>query len=172
MHTSSGICRRHTSADRRAPDRERRLPISNGRKTGVLFGLFTLCFALAVGCASIGPRAAPTIAAPPDAPLRARLAWDGSYSADIQPIFSQYCVQCHGPDNPANALRLDSYEGVLKGTQFGPVVVPGSPSSSTLVAVIQGTAAPEIRMPHQGRQLSPARIQNITLWIEAGAKKD
>ncbi|MCL4535595.1 MAG: c-type cytochrome [Bacteroidetes bacterium] len=104
--------------------------------------------------------------------MRAKLVWDGSYVRDIQPILDQYCVQCHGPGNPANGLRLDTYEGVMKGTQFGPVVIPGSPGSSTLVAVIKGTAAPEIRMPHQGRQLSPNRIENITLWIEAGAKKD
>ncbi len=148
------------------------MALAKGSTVGICFGLLGLLVILLVGCQNVGPRASPTATAAPDVPLRAKLIWDGHYTQDIQPIFNQYCVQCHGPDNPANGLRLDSYDGVMKGTQFGPVVVPGSPSSSTLVAVIQGTAAPQIRMPHQGRQLSPNRIQDITLWIEAGAKND
>lgn len=146
--------------------------LGDGRKIGVVVGVLGFILVLSLGCQSIASQATPTDSSSVDVPVRAKLVWDGSYVRDIQPILDQYCVQCHGPGNPANGLRLDTYEGVMKGTQFGPVVIPGSPGSSTLVAVIKGTAAPEIRMPHQGRQLSPNRIENITLWIEAGAKKD
>ncbi|MCL5962500.1 MAG: hypothetical protein M1358_24835, partial [Chloroflexi bacterium] len=59
-----------------------------------------------------------------------------------------------------------------QGTQHGPVVVPGSPGTSTLAMVIQGTADPKIRMPHEGRKLTRNRIQNTVLWIEAWAPND
>lgn len=109
---------------------------------------------------------------PGEAPLKVEAQWTGSYSNDIQPIFNEYCVRCHGPNLAENGLRLDSYEGVMKGTQFGPVVTPGSPSASTLVYVVQGISSEKIRMPHQERRLTVNRIQNIVYWIEAGAKKD
>jgi len=104
-----------------------------------------------------------------DVPLAARTVWAGTYDRDIQPIFDQYCVGCHGPSRAENGLRLDSYEHTLTGTQYGPVIIPGSPETSTLMAVIQGRADSKISMPHEGRRLTPNRIQNIQLWIAAGA---
>jgi len=140
-----------------------------------LLALGTLLAAIVVGGCTLSTTATPVPSrATPvaDVPLRAKVVWDGSYQRDIQPIFNAYCVQCHRPGRAENGLRLDTYEGTMKGTQFGAVVVPGSATRSTLVAVIQGTASLEIRMPHEERQLSPNRIQNVVLWIEAGAPKD
>lgn len=110
--------------------------------------------------------------APGDAPLKVQATWTGTYSGDIQPIFDQYCVRCHGKNVAENGLRLDSYEGVIKGTQYGPVVVPGAPGSSTLVYVIQGMTSDKIRMPHQQPQLTVNRVQNIIYWIGSGAKNN
>lgn len=107
----------------------------------------------------------------PDVPLRLKTVWAGSYKDDIQPIFDRYCVECHGPKRAENGLRLDTYDGVMSGTRFGPVITPGSSSTSSLVFVIDGTAAPEIQMPHEGRKLSRNRITNIQAWIDAGAKQ-
>lgn len=107
-----------------------------------------------------------------DVPLKVEARWTGSYPRDVQPIFDQYCVRCHGANVAENGLRMDSFEGVMKGTQYGPVVKPGSPGASTLVYVIQGIAADKIRMPHQEPRLTFNRIQNIIYWIEAGAPKD
>jgi len=104
-----------------------------------------------------------------DVPLAAKTVWAGSYGRDIQPIFDQYCVSCHGPSVAENGLRLDSYANVMKGTTNGEVVIPGSPATSTLMTVIQGTADPKIQMPHTARKLTPNRIENIRLWIQAGA---
>lgn len=107
-----------------------------------------------------------------DVPMQAELRWSGSYEQDIQPIFDAYCVTCHGKLQPENALRLDSYEGVMAGTRFGPVVVPGSAGGSTLVYVLQGGAPYQVSMPHNGLKLTPNRMQNIVLWINAGAPRE
>lgn len=120
------------------------------------------------------PAATPTVAP------ASKAVFSGTYSGNIQPIFDQKCVSCHGPSRAENGLRLDSYEGVMKGTQFGPIVTPGQPSQSALVSVIRGTGSPGgvpatpgvgIKMPHGGVALSDQEIQNIVLWVQAGAPK-
>ncbi len=134
----------------------------------VVFSLLTLACNTAKPPTPVG---APSPASG-DAPLKVEAKWTGSYAKDIQPIFTQYCVRCHGQNVAENGLRMDSYEGVMKGTQFGPVVVPGAPGSSTLVYLIQGISSEKIAMPHQQPQLTPNRIQNIVYWVQAGAKND
>ena len=109
------------------------------------------------------------IPTPTEVAVEGQLSWTGTYATDVQPIFDAYCARCHGETLAENGLRLDSYEGAMRGTLGGQVVIPGRASASTLVWVIQGLAAQEIRMPHAERPLSPNRIQNIVLWIDAGA---
>ena len=94
------------------------------------------------------------------------------FAKDIQPIFSQSCVDCHGSQNPHNGLSLDSYEGVMKGTQFGSVVVPGESAMSPLVALIKHETDSKIWMPYHKEQLSPNRIKNIENWIRYGARNN
>ncbi|MBI2953155.1 MAG: hypothetical protein HYY30_02495 [Chloroflexi bacterium] len=106
-----------------------------------------------------------------DVPLRLRTVWAGSYKDDIQPIFNQYCAECHGTKRAENGLRLDTYEGVIAGTKFGPVVIAGSSGTSALLFVLDGTAASEIQMPHEARRLSRNRLANIRAWVDAGAKQ-
>jgi mono/diheme cytochrome c family protein len=116
----------------------------------------------------LGVQAAAPEPTPTEVVVLGQLTWTGGYARDIQPIFDAYCVRCHGAEVAENGLRLDSYEGTMQGTRSGAVISPGSAGSSTLVWVIQGLAAPQIRMPHSQRPLSPNRIQNIILWIDAG----
>lgn len=121
------------------------------------------------GCQTRGATvqaAVPTLA---PVPSGAKVVWAGHYSQNIQPIFTEHCIGCHGPAKAENGLRLDSYESVMKGTQHGTVVVPGAPETSALVSVVKGTADPSIRMPHGGQRLTDQEVQNITLWIQAGA---
>ena len=145
------------------------------RSVWLVVALGTVSAAVVLSCAGSGPAgvgpANPAVnpTQEPDVPLAAKTVWAGSYGHDIQPIFDQYCVSCHGPTRAENRLRLDSYQNAMKGTQFGPVITPGSPTQSTLVSVITGTADPKIRMPHEGQRLTRNRIQNVVLWIEAGA---
>ncbi len=96
--------------------------------------------------------------------------WNGRYSEHIQPIFNSRCISCHGPTRAENGLRLDSYEGVMKGSSFGPVVIPGSAVRSVLISVVDGrTADARIRMPPVGQRLDDVEVRNLIAWIEAGA---
>ncbi len=131
------------------------------------------CLAL-LGLALAGCQSAPIAdqrsAAPPTQPaVVSKTVWVGHYAQDIQSIFDQNCISCHGKARADNGLRLDSYEGAMKGTQHGPVIVPGSPSRSTLMSALEGSVDPTIRMPHGEKRLTQQELRNLTLWIEAGA---
>ena len=107
-----------------------------------------------------------------------------SYSDDIQPIFDRYCISCHSGDGEGaerSEYLMTSYDGVMQGTKFGQVVVPGSRLSSSLFLVVAGKTAPEIRMPPhneeslasgRGVMLSADAIETIGLWIDQGAKNN
>lgn len=96
-----------------------------------------------------------------------------TYQASIKPILEANCVSCHVPGGPGyekSGLRLDSHEALMKGTKFGPVVVPGSSVSSTLYRLVSGQADPSIRMPHGAAALPEADVATIAAWIDQGAK--
>jgi hypothetical protein len=59
-----------------------------------------------------------------------------AFTNDILPLFKASCVSCHGANRPRSGLRLDTLEGVLKGTQQGPVLKAGDGTHSQLVKAI------------------------------------
>jgi cytochrome c553 len=96
-----------------------------------------------------------------------------TYQADVKPIIDANCVSCHVPGGAGyekSGLRMDNYEGLMKGTKFGAVVVPGSSVGSTLYRLVSGKADPSIRMPHGQAALPDADIATIAAWIDQGAK--
>ena len=98
-----------------------------------------------------------------------------TYVADVEPIVQQHCMECHaagGQGAEKSGYLMDSYEDVMKGTKFGPVIVAGSSESSSLYRMVAGKADPAIRMPHGKVPLSDEQIKTIQLWIDKGAIKD
>lgn len=96
-----------------------------------------------------------------------------SYREDIVPIFKGWCISCHQPGGAgfkASGVDLTSYAGLMKGTKFGPVVLPKDPDASSLIALIFGRADPKIRMPFGHKPLPGCLRLNIWEWIFEGAK--
>ena len=90
------------------------------------------------------------------------------FQTDIQPILRKNCQSCHqGGAAPAD-LRLDSPEGISKGSISGRVIVPGKSAESLLVQRI--TEQSGVRMPLNGRPLSDDEIGLIRTWIDQGGK--
>lgn len=109
------------------------------------------------------------------APIQSACAQQGkmSYAEDIAPVFKGWCVSCHQPDGEgykASGLDLTSYEGLMKGTKFGPMVIPGQPDNSNLMVLIEGKA--KIRMPFGHKALPSCLRNNIWSWIFQGAKNN
>ena len=70
-----------------------------------------------------------------------------TYDKDIHPMLeASSCIRCHGPQKPKAGLRLDSREGVLKGSKDGKVVTPGNSEKSQLVVAV-ARLDPESAMP-------------------------
>jgi hypothetical protein len=98
-----------------------------------------------------------------------------SFAEDVMPILKGRCVQCHSPGGEGtekSGLDLTTYEGVLKGTKFGRMVIPGDAQSSNLVLLLDWRAAPELRMPHGKKKLSTCDRDAIRGWINEGAKNN
>jgi mono/diheme cytochrome c family protein len=96
-----------------------------------------------------------------------------SFAEDVMPIFLGRCVSCHQPGGEGaqnSGLDLTSYAGVMKGTKFGPMIIPGDPESSNLMVLLDWRASPELRMPHGKKQLSSCDRNAVRSWIREGAK--
>ncbi len=81
-----------------------------------------------------------------------------TYAKDIRPIFEGSCLRCHGGERPKAGLRLDSLDGVLKGSREGKVIIPGQSEKSQLVIAVaridDETAMPPKQRPG-GRRGGP-----------------
>ncbi len=88
------------------------------------------------------------------------------FARDVQPIFRQNCIGCHGPNVQNNGLRVDRRSSVLKpGSRR---VNPGSVDNSFLYHRLVGNDY-GMQMPPTG-PLKPEQIQVIKSWIEQGAE--
>jgi uncharacterized membrane protein len=89
--------------------------------------------------------------------------------ADVADIFHERCSMCHSASNASLGLRLDSLDGILNGSQRGPVVKAGDPAGSELVRRVKGISQP--RMPMTGPPfLADAEIARIEQWVASGLK--
>ena len=87
--------------------------------------------------------------------------------ANVAPIFNKNCVLCHNGAAAPLGLRLDNYDGIVKGGNSGPVVLPGDSRNSKLMGRLLGSIQP--RMPLTGPPfLSDADTALIADWIDTG----
>lgn len=95
-----------------------------------------------------------------------------TYVADIKPTFQKACFEYHGPKKQKANLRLDSLAAALRGSDNGPVIVPGDSAKSKLVHNIARIGDEDDYMPPPGKgdQLTKGQIGLIRAWIDQGAK--
>lgn len=92
------------------------------------------------------------------------------FAKDIKPILEQTCLKCHGPEKPKGDLRLDTQEGLRKGSKTGEVIVPGKADESVLFDLITADKDDPMRMPQETDPLTEQQINLIRDWINEGAK--
>jgi hypothetical protein len=93
------------------------------------------------------------------------------FSKEVKPIFEASCVKCHGRGKDKGGLRIDTRETLLKGSDSGPVIVPGKSADSLLIALVQGFD-PDSVMPKKGSRLTREQIGVLRAWIDQGADWD
>ena len=101
-----------------------------------------------------------------------------SFNDVIQPILSENCYACHGPDPGGRkaGLRLDRGEFAFAPHQdshekYGPAIIPGNPDKSPLVHRIE-TKNVKDRMPppEAHKTLKPEQIALLREWVKQGAQ--
>jgi len=97
-----------------------------------------------------------------------------SYRQDVYPVLERNCFACHLPPDGAGyrrtGLNLQSYETLMQGTLYGPVIIPGSSRHSILIMLVEGRADRSMRMPHNRAQpLTSGEIDILRQWVEEGA---
>ena len=99
-----------------------------------------------------------------------------SFSQDVKPIIDQQCVSCHQPDGQgvvASGFDMSSYDGLMKGAQFGPMIIAGDVEGSNMLVLMEGRADPSISMPHgQNKPVPQEDIETIRKWIAQGAENN
>jgi mono/diheme cytochrome c family protein len=98
-----------------------------------------------------------------------------SFKDDVFPILKGRCFECHQPGGQGydkSGLDLRTYEGLMKGTKYGPMVIPGDPDTSNLIWLLDWKASPLLRMPHGTKKLSTCDRDAIRDWIRQGARNN
>lgn len=114
---------------------------------------------------------------PQDAALKVLGHEEVSFKNDVQPILHDYCVSCHQPGGKGVAvsgLDLTSYESLMKGTKYGPVVIPGNSEASTFTKLLTGTNK-GLKMPmglNASGTLDRQYILILRKWVKQGARNN
>ena len=92
------------------------------------------------------------------------------FEKKIRPVLAQKCYSCHSAEAAKSrklkgGLQLDTRKGTLAGGENGPVVVPGAPGKSPLLAALRREG---LEMPPKER-LPDAVIADFEKWIADGA---
>ncbi len=98
-----------------------------------------------------------------------------SFNKDVQPILAKNCAECHAPGGKgfvASGLDTTSYETLMKGGKFGPLIKPGDALTSALNMLVEGRAHSSIQMPHGREKLPDKDIETLKVWVNEGAKKN
>ncbi len=107
-------------------------------------------------------------------PVRAVTVRKVDFNHDVQPLLSDNCFACHGPDTNKikGKLRLDLREVATKPAKSGKTaIIPGKPDDSELVRRLFTTDEDD-RMPptESHKTLTVAQREMLRRWIAEGAE--
>lgn len=96
-------------------------------------------------------------------------AADKFFNEKIGPVLTKNCYKCHSAkaDEVQGNLLLDTREGIRKGGDNGPAIVPGDVEKSFLLRAIK-YLEDDYQMPPSGK-LSDEIIADFVKWVEMGA---
>src|SRR5437899_9417434 len=91
------------------------------------------------------------------------------FEKKIRPLLAENCYKCHSAQSEKlkGGLLLDSRDGVLKGGETGPAIIPGEPEKSLLIKAVRYTDK-ELQMPPKDKKLSDRQIADLRIWIQMG----
>ena len=91
------------------------------------------------------------------------------FEKKIRPVLAANCYQCHSAaaEKVKGKLLLDTRDGIRKGGESGPAVVPGNVKDSLLIQAIRYHDE-SLKMPPKSK-LPDAVIADFEQWVQMGA---
>ena len=91
------------------------------------------------------------------------------FEAKVRPLLVEHCYKCHSAsaEKVRGGLLLDTKEGLERGGDSGPGVVPGKPEESLLIEAVRYDD-PAYQMPPKGK-LPDESIAVLVDWVGRGA---
>ena len=90
------------------------------------------------------------------------------FEAKIRPVLVAECYECHDAKKQKGDLRLDYRDGLLKGGEEGPAIVPGDAKKSILLQSMDHSHETLV-MPKKRPKLDKQIIADFVEWINRGA---
>jgi mono/diheme cytochrome c family protein len=88
----------------------------------------------------------------------------------VRPVLEASCFTCHGGKFKQAGLSLATRDTLLRGSDNGPVVIPGKADESLLVKKIRHQHEPG--MPYKAEKLPDEAIASIVEWVNTGVAYD
>ena len=97
-----------------------------------------------------------------------------SYERDVTPILAKNCNGCHIAPNGygyrAIGLKLDSYDSIIQGTVYGPIIVAGDSRRSMLNKLVEGRVGNKQCNARDNKEgISNEDIETFQTWVDQGA---
>ena len=94
------------------------------------------------------------------------------FESKIRPVLAEKCYSCHSVKAAEQGklkgnFYIDMREGLLRGGESGPAVIPGQPDKSLLMKVIRHEII-DMQMPPKKAKLTDEQIANFETWIKDG----
>ncbi len=91
------------------------------------------------------------------------------FESKIRPVLASQCGKCHAStaEKLRGGLQVDTREGLRRGGDSGPAIVPGQPEESLLIRAIRYRDK-DLKMPPKTR-LPDAVVADFEKWIKLGA---
>src|SRR5437763_13159757 len=91
------------------------------------------------------------------------------FEKSIRPVLVKECYSCHATtaEKIRGGLTLDTREGIRKGGDNGPAVVPGNVKKSLLIQALRH-AQDDLKMPPK-KKLADDVLADFEKWIAMGA---
>src|SRR5437588_3031159 len=89
------------------------------------------------------------------------------FETKIRPVLVEHCYKCHSHQAAKHrgGLYVDSRDGLRKGGDTAPAIVPGKPAASLLLKAVRH-AAGELKMPPApAARIPDAVVADLEKWI-------
>ncbi len=88
------------------------------------------------------------------------------FDKDVRPLLKSKCWRCHGDEVRKGELAVHTAAGLRKGSESGPVIVPGQSTKSRLYELVRNGEMP----PDKKNPLTNAEVEIVRRWIDGGAR--